>query len=339
MKHHNGLIALSALALVIPLVACASPGASTVHVAPRAVSLPVEGYLMAASGVESIVNRDAAGLALIGVDGINLTAGGNGLTAVPADAAPSVAASHAHGLKTELLMGNFDEAIGDFSPAIATRLFTSKTNRATVITSLVSTVSHGGFDGVQLDFESLDASHRAGLSAFTAELRAALPAAKSVSMALMAADTVAGYASEGYQLSALAKSAGRFVLMAYDQHGPTWTRAGPIGGTPWVKSVLHAFIATGVPKVRIDLGVAEYAYTWPADGTSGVQLSVAEARAKAGKGARFDTTQGEWNAVLADGTVLWWSDARTLAERKALAAASGVHGLAIWELSLGDPVT
>ncbi len=48
--------------------------------------------------------------------------------------------------------------------------------------------------------------------------------------------------------------------------------------------------------------------------------------------------QDEWTATLDDSTVLWWSDARTLAERTQLAARYSVHGLAIWELSLGDPL-
>ena len=202
----------------------------------------------------------------------------------------------------------------------------------------MSKVSAGGYDGVQIDMESLDSSHASGLTTFLSALRSALPAGKSISMALMATDTASGYASEGYNLTALTPSVNRFVLMAYDQHGPTWTSAGPIGGTPWVKSVLTAFIATGVPKSKIDLGVGEYAYTWPR-GSDGEQLTVADARALAGSKARFDSTQEEWTATLSNGTVIWWSDARTLTAREALAVQYGVHGLAVWELSLSDPIS
>lgn len=250
-----------------------------------------------------------------------------------------VTTAKGHGLKTELLFGNFDESIGDFSPAIATKLLSSTANRKAVVTSLVSKVAQGGFNGVQVDLESLNSTHKAGLTKFLAELRAALPSASTISIALMATDSAAGYADEGYDMSALNASVGRFVLMAYDQHGPTWTDAGPVGGTPWVKSVLTAFIATGVPKSKIDLGVAEYAYTWPGDGTDGEQLTVAEARAKAGNRATWDATQQEWTATLADGTVIWWSDAKTLGLRKTYATRQGVHGLAVWELSLGDPIS
>ncbi|WP_308467701.1 hypothetical protein [Rathayibacter soli] len=45
-----------------------------------------------------------------------------------------------------------------------------------------------------------------------------------------------------------------------------------------MKRALAALIDTGVPRDKIDLGVAEYAYTWPGDGTDGTQLTVAAAR-------------------------------------------------------------
>ncbi len=326
----NLLVALGVTALAVPVLV-SSP-------ANAAAGLPIEGYLMTGSGAQHIA-PSAAALSLVGIDGVNLSSNGAKVTATPREAAAMVTEAKRHGLQTELLFGNFDASAGDFSPAIATKLLSSTANRKAVVASLVSRVERGRFDGVQVDLESLDHTHTAGLTSFMTELRAALPAASTISMALMATDTAAGYADEGYELSALDASVGRFVLMAYDQHGPTWTKAGPIGGTPWVKSVLAAFIATGVPKGKIDLGVAEYAYTWPGDGTDGAQLTVAQAREKAGKRARFDAKQQEWTAKLADGTVIWWSDAKTLDLRKALATQQGVHGLAVWELSLGDPIS
>lgn len=332
MSILNRTIVAAAGALVaLPLIACGPASAAS--------PLPIEGYLMANDGAQQYVVSNAQALALVGVDGVNLNSRGSALTATPSSAAPIVSAAHAHGLKAELLMGNYDESIGDFSPTIATKLLSSSSNRNAVVSSLVTKVKNGGYDGVQIDLESLNSSHASGLTTFLSSLRSALPAGKSISMALMATDTAAGYADEGYNVGGLTPSVTRFVLMAYDQHGPTWTSAGPIGGTPWVKSVLSAFIATGAPKSKIDLGVGEYAYTWPGDGSDGEQLTVADARARAGSAARFDSTQQEWTAKLSDGTVIWWSDARTLTARESLAAQYGVHGLAVWELSLSDPIT
>jgi spore germination protein len=128
------------------------------------------------------------------------------------------------------------------------------------------------------------------------------------------------------------------VLMAYDEHGPTWSHSGPIGGLPWVEDSVDAILKAGVPASLLDLGVAGYGYTWPGDGSDGTQLSVAAVRILAGDLDRYNAEQGEWSATLPDGTVVWWSDAESLAARRALAARLHLHGIAVWEISLSDPL-
>lgn len=324
------LLAVLTISLTSPLAA---------PTAQAKTRLPVEGYLMATAGAHRFVTKNAAHIATVGVDGVNLTSSGGGLTTVPASAKSIISEAHARGLKVELLVSNYSNRLGDFSPVIAGRLLTSSKHRAAVVKLLVRKVKKRQFDGVQIDLESLKRSHGPGLTAFVKQLRAALPKRKRLSMAVMSSASSAGYASQGYQLSKLKKRIDRFVLMAYDQHGPSWSKAGPVGGTPWVKSVLRSFIAAKVPKAKIDLGVAGYGYTWPANGSIGTSVSVARARALAGSRARYDSRQQEWTATLANGTVLWWSDATTFAARRALAEQQGLHGLAVWELSLSDPIS
>ncbi|MEE9965820.1 MAG: hypothetical protein K4304_12115 [Propionicimonas sp.] len=325
--------------LTVVAVLAATLG-TPVGVAPaQAAGLPVEGYLMADDGARSVIARNAAGIAMVGIDGVTLNSHGSKLTTVPSSAKAMIAEAHARGLKVELLVSNYSNRLGDFSTPIAGRLLTSKKHRTAVVKSLVYKVKKRHFDGVQIDLESLKRSHGPGLTAFVKQLRAALPARKTISMAVMASSRPSGYLRSGYQLTKLTKRINRFVLMAYDQHGPGWSKAGPIGGTPWVKQVLAGFIAAKVPRAKIDLGVAEYAYQWRANSSSGTSMSVARARSLAGSRARFDTRQQEWTATLANGSVLWWSDARTFAARRALAQRYRLHGLAVWELSLGDTIS
>jgi spore germination protein YaaH len=327
------------LLLGLTVFATALAGPIAVPTARAATKLPVEGYLMADDGARSVIARNAAGIAMVGIDGVTLNSHGSKLTTVPASAKAMVAEAHARGLKVELLVSNYSNRLGDFSTPIAGRLLTSKKHRTAVVKSLVYKVKKRHFDGVQIDLESLKRSHGPGLTAFVKQLRAALPARKTISMAVMASSRPRDYLRSGYQLTKLTKRINRFVLMAYDQHGPGWSKAGPIGGTPWVKQVLAGFIAAKVPRAKIDLGVAEYAYQWRANSSSGTSMSVARARSLAGSRARFDTRQQEWTATLANGSVLWWSDARTFAARRALAQQYGLHGLAVWELSLGDTIS
>lgn len=327
-----------ALCAVLPAAAVSEVPWPTL-VAPTAVTLPVEGYLMDDDAAIGHLQNNIAAISIVGIDGVSLTTSGARLTATPDISAEAIALAHRNGKKAELLLSNYSDSLGDFSPKIAARLLRSPRHRAAVAKSLVARVKKVGFDGVQIDLESLKKADGPGLTAFVKKLRKALPRSKQISMAVMSSSTVAGYKARGYQLTTLRRYVNRFVLMAYDQHGPGWSSAGPVGGTPWVREVLSAFVRAKVPLSRIDLGVAQYGYAWPGDGSDGTSLSVAQARGLAGDRARFDPVQQEWTATLADGTVLWWSDRDTLAARRELAGSVGVHGLAVWELSLADPLS
>lgn len=335
------LVATVQIALVAGSLTAATPQqiAPPQTIAPLSVRLPVEGYLMDGGTAVAHLQKSIAAISIVGIDGVSLTTSGGGLTATPGISARAIAVAHRNGKKAELLLSNYSEALGDFSPAIARRLLRSSRHRAAVAKALAARVKKAHFDGVQIDLESMRKSDGPGLTAFVKKLRKALPRSKQISIAVMSSSSVGGYRAGGYQLAKLRPLISRFVLMAYDEHGPGWSSAGPVGGTPWVRKVLTAFIRAKVPRAKIDLGVAQYGYRWPGNGSAGNSLSVAKARALAGDRARFDAAQQEWTATLPDRTVLWWSDRDTLAARKQLAAQFGVHGLAVWELSLADPLS
>jgi spore germination protein YaaH len=341
-------LAMRAL-MVIILAATLTAGSSLGQVGSSALSqaqigaassrtLPIEGYLMDADGALAHLTANASGIAMVGVDGVAITSKGAGLTATPDITGGVVSEARRRGLKTELLVSNYSESLGDFSPTIAGRLLRSAKHRRAVAKALARRVVAAGYGGVQLDLESLKRSDGPGLTAFAKQLRAALPGSKRLSMAVMAGETVSEYRDSGYELAKLKRIVDRFVLMAYDEHGPGWSASGPVGGTPWVKRVLAAFLRAGVPQAKTDLGVAQYGYSWPGSGKQDRSLSVAQARTLAQGRAVFDATQQEWTATLADGTVLWWSDKDTLKARRTLAAGAGIHGLAVWELSLCDVI-
>ena len=52
----------------------------------------------------------------------------------------------------------------------------------------------------------------------------------------------------------------------------------------------------------------------------------------------WDGAQGEWTATLKNGTVLWWSDAKSWPLRVSPAQKYGLHGMALWALDLSDPI-
>jgi len=299
--------------------------------------LAVEGYLFPDDDATRLIARDASALAIVGVDGVALAADGSAVSPLPGGARPAVEAAHAEGVDAELLVANFDEQLGGFSADAARALLAARETRLAVAAALAERVAEGGFDGLQLDLELLDAGMRDGFTAFVDEVRAALPASATLSIAIEAAENPGGFRRLGYDLSAILPDLDRVVLMAYDQHGP-WSEPGPVGASPWVETVTAAALAAGIPADRLDLGVAGYGYRWPGDGTDPSTVTVAEARELAADEAAFDAAQGEWTATLDDGTVLWWSDSRTLAVRAEFARSLGLHGLALWQLASADPL-
>lgn len=328
---------LARFGLVVALVGTLSMLGSDVGRAerPASASAGVVGYIESGDGLAAL-RRNLPALSSVAVDGVNISSSGAAVSAVDPGSRSMLALAHRAGKRSELLVGNFSVSIGDFDPAAAHRLFASTTHRRSVIAALVADV-RSGWDGIHLDFESLGAADIGGLTRFTTQLRAALPRRTSLSMAVMASTTKQGYREAGYDLPALARELTRVVLMGYDQHGPTWSGPGPVGGLPWVRRSVRALLAS-VPRAKLVLGVAGYGYTWPAHGT-GQQLSDAGARAAArGRPAVWDATQGEWHATLPGGGQLWWSDARSLRVRRVLARRLGLDGVAVWSLGLSDRI-
>jgi spore germination protein YaaH len=314
------------VAMVLGGCAAGGPAASD--------GLSVEAYVEPDEGAAAAVTATDGRAHTIGIDGVTVAEDGAGLNPLP-DGVGSLArtASRADA-SPELLVSNYSDAIGDFSPEIGTALLADAEHRSRVADRLASLAAAQHMAGVQIDLESLRSRDRAGLVAFAAALQRAvherLGDDAEVSMAVMASTHGDGYRDTGYDLGALVDHVDRFVLMTYDQHGP-WSEPGPIGTLPWTKRVVAAAERSGVPADRIDLGIAGYGYVW--GGSGDAQVSPAAARKAAGGVARWSARDGECSATLGDGRELHWSDARSYRARVALAGDLGVHGVALWSLN------
>ncbi|HVV20070.1 MAG TPA: glycosyl hydrolase family 18 protein [Pseudonocardiaceae bacterium] len=304
--------------------------------AAAAGTLPVTAYQEEGDAL-SLIDASAPALGSVGVDGVNINSAGTSVPRPDSDATAQLARAHADGLPANVLVGNFSDSIGDFDESAAHKLLSSTTNITKVVATLSSAVSQQGWDGVTIDLESLQARDRAGLTNFATALKNALPAGKQVSIDVTNFTTLAEFSDNGYDLAALGGVVDNVALMAYDEHGWGDSGPGPVGELSWQENGLDLVLGE-VPASKVDLGVAGYGYAWAPDGTV-TQVGDQDARNMAGAAATFDQTAGEWTATLGDGTVLWWSDARSFALRRTLAASKGIHGLAMWDLGLSDPIT
>lgn len=338
----SALITLTAMAAITALAGCSVVSPDSAAASP---AFRVTGYAEAGDTSFSQLSASRKALTSVGVDGVNLTADGAGISAVSSSALNLLHESRALGKKAELLVGNFSADKNDFDDALAEKMFDSPDNIASVVAALKAEVKKHGWDGITIDLEALNSwgadghtrDDNAGLAAFVTAVKQAI-GNRSVSIALTA--TTGSYTDLGYNVKAIAASADHLVLMAYDQHGPTWSASGPVGGYPWVAASLKPLTRT-LPNSRIQLGIAGYGYSWPGDGSDGTQFTDAAARAFVARHhgtAKWDATQKEWHATLADGTRIWWSDARSYRARVALAKAQHLGGVAVWSLAASDPL-
>jgi spore germination protein len=286
----------------------------------------------------ALIDASAAGLTTVGVDGVNLNAQGDAVTAPDSHARGQLARAHADGLKAVLLMGNFDGSIEDFNEATAYALLGSDGHIATVASQLAGYVTAQGWDGISVDLEALLRRDAPGLVQFLQALRADMPAADTLNIDATNFPSRAKMLSAGYDLPGIAATVDEFTLMAYDQHGPWEKQPGPVGSLPWTRRGI-ATVLSAVPAAKVDLGVAGYGYVWRAH--ERFQVSDEQARelvAAEGAKAHFRQTVGEWTAKFKDGSTIWWSDARSYALWAGLASSNGLHGLAVWSLGLSDPI-
>ena len=326
--------------LSLATLAVVAGTASLAHPASAASALAVTGYAESGGATTAAeIDASAPAMSTVGVDGVNINSAGTSVPAPDSSTITLLNKAHADSLRAEFLVGNYSDSIGDFDPTALHKLVSSSSNISKVVSSLVSDVNSQGWDGVTVDFESIQSQDAQGLVNFVAALKSAIPAGKTVSVDVTAFPDAADYPANGYNLTALGNAADRIALMAYDEHGPTWNGVGPIGGLPWQESCLQQVLAD-VAASKVDLGVAGYGYTWPTSGT-GVQVTDAQARQMVqsdGSTATWDSTQGEWTVTLKNGTVMWWSDAKSWPLRVSLAQKYGLHGMALWALDLSDPI-
>jgi spore germination protein YaaH len=282
-----------------------------------------------------LIDENAKAMTVVGIDGVNLTAAG-GISAPAAADRKQLARAHAHGLPGVLLVANWSNAVGDFSEPLAYKTLGSTEKTDGAASALAAAVAGGGFDGVSVDLESLAPRDTSGLTRFVSDLRADLPSGASLTICISATTSHSAYATMGYDLPTLAATVDQIVLMTYDDHGPWEKTPGPIGPLGWQRASVAA-LEHDVPAAQIFLGVANYAYAWRPHSVDA--LTVAQARKLAARWhakPRWIASAGEWRARLRDGSMLWWSDKRSMSARLALARTLGVHGIAVWSLGTGD---
>jgi spore germination protein len=325
--------AVAASVAFVPTHAEAAPGPAV----DPAVDLVVTGWALGSAGGQVI--EQSPGLGQVDVVGAMVRADGRSISAPGAGERRLLRLAHGRGLRAELLLGNWSNRLGAFDPRAAHRLLGDDAHIGRVARRLAAVVETQGWDGVNVDLEQVRRTDAGGLVRLVERLQAELDPEQTVSLDVSGSATLRAYRVHGYDLEALGAAADVVVLMTYDYSGPTWSVPGPIGPLRWQRRAARAALEV-VPAEKLDLGVAGYGYTWPR-GRTGRSVTVRAARRLVEQDdarAVWRPAYGEWRARLSDGTVLWWSDARSYRLRVRLAEDLGLHGVAVWRLGSADPI-
>ena len=209
------------------------------------------------------------------------------------------------------------------------------------IEAIVDLVRNNGYDGIDIDYESLNAEDREIFTQFIEELAAALHAeSKLLSIAVHAktddAGTWNGPAAQDWPRLGAAVDA--FKIMTYDYHYGT-SEAGPIAPVAWIDEVL-TYAATVVPPAKTYAGIHFYGYEWVGASGTGIEWREAVKTARQQDVTPQRDESGEAWFTYDDGRfTVYYADAENL--RVKLAAIEAAHpdiaGIAIWRLGGEDP--
>lgn len=233
------------------------------------------------------------------------------------------------------------------SPSAMASLGSNTSARKRHVRMLLDLAARHRYAGLDLDYEhmALTTSEsqarrtRAGFTALVRSVCAGLHAAARrciVTVMPRTSDEFTVWRSKlmpaVYDYAALARSADRVRVMAYDQHAPN-TGPGPIAGIRWVERIVR-YAVTRAPLAKLDLGIPLYGRDWGGDSVRSLTYREASSlRYRTGARRLWDTASASPYFRYRSGGRLhevWYSDAAASGARYALAKRYGLRGTAFW---------
>jgi spore germination protein len=208
---------------------------------------------------------------------------------------------------------------------------------------IVKLVAAEGYDGIDIDYESLPDNLRTSYTSFLSLLAEKLHAQhKRLSVAVPAKTAEPGPpGTRAMDYRAIGRVVDQLRVMTYDY---SWTESppGPVAPIRWVRQVLD-FALAEVDRDRILLGIGTYGYDWTEGADQAEVLTWVDIqRIAAEVGASPDyhkDTQSPSFSFVRDGRrhTVWFENDRSAAAKMALARQRHVQGVHLWKLGGEDP--
>lgn len=202
-----------------------------------------------------------------------------------------------------------------------------------------------GFDGINIDFESIDNGDADRFTSFVAMLA---EACRASGLSVSVDTSVPSSWSKSYDRASLSRIVDYVVIMAYDEHSRTSQRAGSTASLPWTEEKLKSSLVD-VPSDKLLLGMPLYTREWTeryeggdlkvsakAMSMDGAEAAVARAGAEKIWLSDIGQHYAEW---MVDGVVhkIWLEDEASLARRLSFVRGYGIAGAAFWRRGFERP--
>lgn len=278
---------------------------------------------------KDVIKSIAPFWATVNSDGTVSDRGGN-------DHASVVKFAHQNNGTVLLMINNAKQSGNDIH-----QVLTSPELRAKTVMNLEAYLKKYDLDGINIDFEMVDAKDRDNLTAFMQELAARLkPQGYIVSIDVFPKQNENNDVSIAYDYAQLAQIVDKIMIMTYDNHG-VWSDAGPIADIHWVETNLK-YALKFIPSHKIYLGIAAYGYDWSAKGVESLEYSgVMNLVNRFGSTIEWDepSKSPHFNYTGPDGIKheVWFENSESLKYKLDLVNKYNLAGAAMWKLGQEDP--
>ena len=285
-------------------------------------------------------------------------------TAGPAMARTLAARAHQAGRKAVLMLGGAGYRAGLVSA-------TADATRPTFVANLLRTMDELGYDGVDVDWEPIEAADKPLVLQLLRDLRAARPG-MLLTIPVMWVGANRGADPWYAQVAAVVDQVNVMSYGMADNWGgwASWHQAalaGEAGNHPSsVAADVRAFRAAGVPAAKLGIGLGFYGSCWrgvsamrqPLDGTGARVVASDNAMSYATIVAQYYAAAAyRWDDAARAGylsfgaptgpqgcTLVSYEDPRSIAEKGAYVKAQGLGGAILWTINQGrvngaDPLT
>lgn len=228
---------------------------------------------------------------------------------------------------------------GRFDGTMVAAIVGSADLRAKHADALTNLVVQNAFAGIDVDYESLASTTRAGYTLFVQQLAQKLHAAGkklSVTVSAKTSDAANWAGPAGEDWAAIGAAADSVKIMVYDEH---WngSAAGPIASLSWLDAVA-TYALSSMPAQKIMIGLPWYGYDW--QGTSAATVTYADAMARAqSNGAQIGHDANGEATFSYSGHTVYFQDASSYAAKidAIVAKHPSIGGFAHWRAGAEDP--